>query len=501
MIFDNAGDLIWYGNDTIRQRSQDLHVCDYNDHGIGTHLCYNDALPVAQGGHSSGTIRFFDSSYSELGNDFGGVNGLGGPDIHELNTPDFGDGSSFIQEAYQSVVRDLSAYDGPVDGYVWDSCFQVVNFDSREAIFQWCTLDHIDLNETYAYMAQTRGQYHNEISGNGTEQGPWDYAHINAIDLTPTGDYLVSIRHTHSVVKVAGLHSRSGLAAGSVIWRLGGKLSNFALENFQFAWQHHVRSQLGSLTTDDLTLFDNSGDGSSQTANFSTGKWIHVDARSMAASMLHEYKMPDGAIAYSQGSMQTLPNQNVLVGWGSSPYVTEFDVEGNVLTHIHFGLPSNNNMQNYRAWKHSWVAHPPGKPTVFAYAQNCTSDLHAYVSWNGATEVTGYRFHKGDDPTGNTDLETLIKPRSGFETAANLGTFAPYAFVEALDKNGKVLGTSATTAAFVPNPAVASTCNQYACEAGFTYGSPNAQSCNSILDLNQIMQIPTGPAPLFDMGK
>lgn len=98
MIFDYTGQLIWYGNETVNVRALDLHVCDYNDHGVGTHLCYNDALPVAQGGHSSGNVRFFDNTYTEVGPDYGATNGLVGPDIHELNTPNFGTGSSFIQE-------------------------------------------------------------------------------------------------------------------------------------------------------------------------------------------------------------------------------------------------------------------------------------------------------------------------------------------------------------------------------------------------------------------
>ena len=344
MIVDYTGQLIWYGNESVEVRAQDLHVCDFNDHGVGTHLCYNDALPVAQGGHSSGNIRFFDQTYTEVGgSDYGAANGLIAPDIHELNTPNAGSGTSFIQDVYQLTPADLTEYDGPAQGYVWNGCFQDIDFNSRDVLFQWCSLDYIGLNETYAYMTETVGQYFNAISGNGTTEGPWDYAHINGIDLTPEGDYLVSLRHTHSIIKVAGQNGSSGLAPGSVIWRLGGKLSNFALDNFTFAWQHDIRSQ-GSAdlgVTDDLTLFDNSGDGSSQVANFSTGKWIHVDTTSKTATLIHQYNQPEGFISSSQGSVQPLSNGNVVVGWGSLPEFTEYDVNGTILYHVHFGTPGD----------------------------------------------------------------------------------------------------------------------------------------------------------------
>ena len=175
-IFDYTGQLIWYGNETVEVRGQDLHVCDYDDHAVGTHLCYNDALPVAQGGHSSGNVRFFDNTYAEVGVEYGAANGLVAPDIHELNTPGFGSGSYFIQDVYQPTPMDLTAYGGPLDGYVWDGCFQQIDFDSRNVLFQWCSLDYVGLNETYAYMVETPNEYFNAISGNGTEQGPWDFA-------------------------------------------------------------------------------------------------------------------------------------------------------------------------------------------------------------------------------------------------------------------------------------------------------------------------------------
>lgn len=77
---------------------------------------------------------------------------------------------------YQSVPADLTAYGGPEDGYVWSGCFQEVDFNSQDVLFQWCSLDYIGLNETQAYLSETPNEYSNLISGNGTQEGPWDYA-------------------------------------------------------------------------------------------------------------------------------------------------------------------------------------------------------------------------------------------------------------------------------------------------------------------------------------
>ena len=175
-IFDQTGQLVWYGNETVEVRGMDMHLCDYNNHGVLDHVCYNDALPVLpQGGHSSGVIRFLDNTYSQVGPDYGATNGLVGPDIHELRTPNAGDGSSFIQDVYERTPYDMTAFNGTADGFIWDGCFQDRDFASGDVLFQWCSLDHVNPNETYAWPTNSN-LYHNGIDGNGTEGFPWDYA-------------------------------------------------------------------------------------------------------------------------------------------------------------------------------------------------------------------------------------------------------------------------------------------------------------------------------------
>ena len=52
--------------------------------------------------------------------------------------------------------------------------------------------------------------------------GLYDYFHINSVKLDTDGNLLVSSRHTWTVYKV-------NRTTGAIIWRLGGKKSDFAL--------------------------------------------------------------------------------------------------------------------------------------------------------------------------------------------------------------------------------------------------------------------------------
>ena len=63
--------------------------------------------------------------------------------------------------------------------------------------------------------------------------------------------------------------------------------------------------------------------------------------------------------------MQVLPNGNVFVGWGASPYYSEFAAGGDLLYDATF--PSAT--QSYRDFRFPWVgrpAEPPAAPFMTA---------------------------------------------------------------------------------------------------------------------------------------
>ncbi|KAB8698136.1 hypothetical protein FH972_026386 [Carpinus fangiana] len=412
-ILDEHGTLIWYGNESVSVRGIGAHACLFRS-PVPDHICFSDAPTVEQGGHSSGIVRVLDNSYTEVFTT-NGSNHLRGPDIHELNTPTASHGKTLIKSVYHIVPANLTEYDSFADGYVLNGCFQEINVPSGSLVFQWCSLDHIPLNETHVYTRHSKhGQYNIPIAGYGGRNMPWDYFHINSVDKDDQGDFLVSGRHTDGIYKIAGYFSPSGKSPGSVIWRVNDKHSDFIMQgnsthSAAFARQHHVRFlptythpvTAHTYTTNSthtlLTLFDNASDGFFHTpAHCSAAKILlltHSPTATWTATLLHHIAQPSNWTSSSQGSLQILPGAHALVGWGSTPRFSEHAPDGRLLYYASFG----GYMQNYRVSKAPWAGHPTAPPDVVAYAQYCDAESHVYVSWNGATEVAAWRFYVSDE--------------------------------------------------------------------------------------------------------
>ena len=62
----------------------------------------------------------------------------------------------------------------------------------------------------------------------GSPNARIDYAHINSVEEIPdgTGDLLVSFRHFSAVFRIT-TEARDGLEKGAIVWRLGGRKSDF----------------------------------------------------------------------------------------------------------------------------------------------------------------------------------------------------------------------------------------------------------------------------------
>ena len=107
------------------------------------------------------------------------------------------------------MTRDLSSVGGSTSGLVIDGVVQEIDIASGKVLFEWHSLDHVPLDES-----------HQPVPASATT--PYDYFHINAVSPDEDGNLLISSRHTWTVYKL-DRHS------GAVIWRLGGKNSDFAL--------------------------------------------------------------------------------------------------------------------------------------------------------------------------------------------------------------------------------------------------------------------------------
>jgi hypothetical protein len=133
--------------------------------------------------------------------------------------------------------------------------------------------------------------------------------------------------------------------------------------------------------------------------------------------------------------MQALPIDNVLIGWGSEPFISEFSRDGELLFHAHF--PPNDD--SYRAFRFPWSADFADDPAL-AVEQGPDHRVALYASWNGATEVATWEELSGSHPDHLMPLGAV--PRSEFETALLARTAEPYVAVRAKDSLGMLLGAS-----------------------------------------------------------
>jgi hypothetical protein len=399
MILDNDGQPVWLR--LLQNEDMDVMAFRAQTYKGERVLTWWEGLHT---GYGQGQYVIFDSSYREIAR-FGAQNAYQG-DHHEfLITPH----DSALITIYAKVAMDLSGVGGPVDGEVLEGIVQEIDIESGEALFEWHSLDHVGLDESLYEPPPDL-------------EAPFDYFHINSIDVYDEDHLLISARRTSALYKV-------DKRTGEVVWRLGGEKSDFEMgHGTRTDWQHDARRQ-GDGT---ITIFDNGG---VEKDVQSRGIVVEVDEDDMSATLVGEYTHPSKILAATQGNLQVLPNGNVFVGWGSEPSYSEFGPDGKLLYDASF--PSQ--VESYRAFRFPWKGQPEDRPAVVAEA-GPEDRVTVYVSWNGATEVDSWQVLSGGSPD---ELEPAgSAPRKGFETVVTLQTSESYVAVEAKDGSGRVLGTS-----------------------------------------------------------
>ncbi|MCW3069653.1 MAG: hypothetical protein JWL67_2278 [Solirubrobacterales bacterium] len=407
MILDQNGRLVWFKALATHTSATNFRVQQFQGKPVLT-WWQGD---VTEHGYGLGTDEIDDSTYSTLAIVRAG-NGLSA-DLHEFQLG--GQGTALIT-AYNPILCNLSTVGGPAAGAVTNGIVQVIDVATGLVRLEWTSLDHVALSESYGRASSS------------TTTWPFDFFHINSIDLNTDGSLLVSARNTWTVYKVDG-HS------GQVIWRLGGRHSSFAAgAGTRTAWQHDPRL----LANGSVSVFDN---GSSPPVRAeSRGIVLDIDAQHRSTKLVAQFTHAPALLAESQGNMQALDNGDWFFGWGQLPYLSEFGPEGKLLFDAHF--PAHT--QSYRSFRFPWTGTPAHRPT-FAL-QTGRGPATVFATWNGATLVASWRVLAGRDPA---SLQVVAQaPREGFETPVALpaGTVGPDLAVQALDAAGQVLGTSATVA-------------------------------------------------------
>jgi outer membrane protein assembly factor BamB len=348
-------------------------------------------------GYGQGEYVILDRAYREVKR-FKAGNGYDG-DHHEfLITP----WDTALITVYHKLPMDTSSMGGSADGAVLDGIAQELDIETGEVLFEWHSLDHVDLDATYTK--------------------PYDYFHVNSIDVYDDHHLLISSRNTWTLYKV-------DRKTGKVVWRLGGKNSDFEVgPGARFAFQHDARHQQDGT----ITIFDN---GNVNVEEEPRAIQVELDEDAMKASLVREYTHPSKLFSETQGSVQVLPNGNVFVGWGSSPVISEFSHAGDLL----FGAEFPAEGETYRAFRLPWKGYPKYAPAIAADSGK-GDEVKIYASWNGATEFAAWRVLAGGGPKKLKELASA--PKEGFETVITVNTNDPYVGVQALDTSGKVLDSS-----------------------------------------------------------
>jgi hypothetical protein len=401
LIYDPAGRLVYFHQVSGGLADDDVNVQSYEG---------REDLTFWQGrvleyGYGEGEDLVMDPSYQVVAKVRAG-NGLQA-DLHEFQ---IAPRHVAYVTAFNPIACDLSSVEkGPRNGVILDAAIQQIDMKTGLVRWEWHALDHVAATDS---QNSPHPNY------------PWDWFHINSIDPQSNGDVFVSARNTWAGYQIQE-------STGKVLWRLGGLKSSFKMgPGTKTAWQHDGRV----LPNGEVTFFDDGANPPEHSQ--SRAVRIALNLGTHEARMTSQIAHSPPLLAASQGNAQTLPDGNLLIGWGGVPQISEYTQSGSLLFDAHLPYP----MIFYRAYRHPWKGQPATPPAIVATLNNTSEETIVHASWNGATDVASWRVLAGPRPGALTPKATV--PNGGFETSAILPSKYSYAEVQALSGSGAVLGSS-----------------------------------------------------------
>ncbi len=399
MIVNGKGQVVWFTPLPPEVVAADFRVQTYRGKPV---LTYWEGTIIA--GHGvDGEDIIMNSAYQVIkvitpGNGYTA-------DLHEFLLSS--SGTTAWLTAFNTVGWNLKSEGGPNNGAVLDGIVQEVDVATGNVLFEWHSLDHVSLQLSSITYADTSA---------------YDYFHVNAIVPLSTGTVLVSSRNTSTVYAVAQ-------PTGEVLWRLGGKQSNFKMgSGARFALQHNPQMQ-GATT---ISIFDDEDNPPSNAP--ARGIVLKLNFKSRSANLERAYQHR-GLVVPAQGNVQILANGDVFIGWGSGHYTSEYSRRGKLLFDGYFGT----SVSSYRAYLYKWVGTPAAPPSV-ATAKDANGGLTVYASWNGSTQTRRWELMGGPNATDLTPLATV--KRGGFQTDIHLASTPAAIKVVAEAADGHVLSSS-----------------------------------------------------------
>ena len=214
---------------------------------------------------------------------------------------------------------------------------------NMQVTWAWDSFDHLDphrmaiLGEQCTYPAGlVCAPFYQSKTAN-------DWLHGNALQLTPDGNILFSIRHQDWIIKV---DYRNGAGTGAILWRLGadGDFQINGSDSWPWFSHQHDPNMEGDGST--LAVFD---DGNTRQAAdpsaHSRGQVLQLDETNRAATLLLNGDL--GAYSYALGSAQRLSNGDYHFDSGIAANPSghgglvaqslELDMSGQIVYGIQFG--------------------------------------------------------------------------------------------------------------------------------------------------------------------
>ncbi|NQW30614.1 MAG: aryl-sulfate sulfotransferase [Ignavibacteria bacterium] len=346
-------------------------------------LAYTLFQSAGSGALASSVITILDTNLAEVGK----VTSANNYNIamHGFTTLPNGNRIVMCQE---NVIVDMASIvpGGHPAASVQQALIQEITPDGL-LVFQWRSLDAFPITSTYE-----------DLTGASIR-----FIHNNSVDYDTDGNFLLSMRHMSAAAKIN--HN-----TGDVMWILGGKLNQFTFsqgtgitEEPKFSYQHDVRR----IANGNITLFDN---GTARKPQYTRAVEYKVDEVNKTCELVWFYRHSPDIYTSLQGSVQTLPNSNRLIAWGSAvldsnPAITEVDKNGVVVLEGYY----EKNMYPYRVEK---VNFPTGRKAASAFIDEI---LRGNI----------YTYTKGKDTVGLTVTWHTVESVFYNSTIAHRYQFAP----------------------------------------------------------------------------
>lgn len=223
-------------------------------------------------------------------------------DFHDLQQT--ADGNYLLLSYKQRGGVDTSQFTGPggTASSVLDAVVQKVA-PNGTLLWEWNSKDHIELSES-------RRWWPNLVE-------PYDIVHINSVEETANGDYLISLRHTDAVYRLDG-------TTGQIEWKLGGTTTPESLtvigdpsRDYPFGGQHDARE----LADGDVTVHDNG-------TNFQRPpRAVRYEITGNTATLVDAQRDPAVPTSNCCGSSRSIRGSWIM-SWGGQSLVTEFNPRG-----------------------------------------------------------------------------------------------------------------------------------------------------------------------------